>query len=1098
LSRTTRGRGSVCFLLGLLAAGLCGRAQPGRAEFERLSIEQGLSQSIVERIVQDHQGFLWFCTEDGLNRYDGYSFLVLRKDPANPDSLSHNHARTALVDRQGRLWVGTFNGGLNRYDPKTGHVVRYLHDPARPDSLSYDVVTALCQDRTGALWVGTIHGLNRLPASGVEAARGQPARFEVLGHDAAAPDSLGNDTVRAICEDRAGTLWVGTDGGLNRLLPGAVPRFVRYRHDVRDQASLGHDTVRAVIQTRDGALWVGTDGGLDRLDAGAGTSSAAALRGGFVHYRHDPADPGSLGHDQVFALLEDRRGRLWVATNGGGLDLLDRASQRFQHFRHADSDPLSLGHDSLRSLFESADGNLWIGTYGGGISKLRQSQKAFRHVRAEPGGLNDAIVWCFHQDGDGTLWVGTNGGGLNRRDPVSGRFTAYRARPQDPRALSRDVVRQIVPDRYGFLWIGTDGGGLCRFDRRSGQFAVFRHDPARPASLSHDEIRSLTLDQTGAIWVGTQGGGLDRFLPGPAFATPPVFDHFRHDPGNPASLANDYIRQVLPDRAGAIWVCTYGGGLDRYDPAHGTFVHHPAVVPGANGLSSNHTFAICEDRQGALWVATWGGGLNRFDRRTNRWRCFTEQDGLPSMSIYGIRQDLRGDLWLSSNNGLSKLDPRSLTIRNYVVKDGLQSKEFNGGASYLSGRGELFFGGINGFNEFFPDQIVDNPHLPPVVITAFQKLNRPVRFDRPTPEVKRIELSYQDYVFSFEFAALDFTAPETNRYAYRLEGVDREWQYVPASRRFASYTTLAPGAYMFHVKGTNNDGIWNEAGTSVTVVITPPFWRTWWFSLLLLLAVTGLTWHLIRRRLKYVRLHTEMKAAHRAQMSIMPQRDPRVEGFQISAMSRPALEVGGDFYDFFWFDEPRGRLAILLGDVSGKGLRAAMTAAMASGMIRAGTLAGESVGEVLTRINAPLKSKIERDVFVAALLMILDTASKALVFTNAGLIRPILLSGGSATQLRSEGVPFPLGMNLSFVYREQRMQLASGDTLVLMSDGIPEAHDPDRRLYGQERLLELLTGLSGQRLSAGEIRDRILADVAAFVGPADQHDDITLLVLRVL
>ncbi len=569
-----RASGGLWFLVCLIALFFQAPAQPVRSDFEKISLEQGLSQSIVESIVQDRRGFLWFCTEDGLNRYDGYSFTVFRKSPTGADSISHNHTLATLIDRAGRLWVGTFNGGLNRYDPVTGRFTRFQHDPGRPDSLSHDVVTAICQDRSGALWVGTLGGLNRLSPAWVLGEGGKEPRFERFFYDARDSDSISHDTVRSIFQDREGRLWIGTDGGLNRLRPGPPFRFDRYLRRAGDTSSLGHNTVRVVTQTRDGSLWVGTDGGLDRFEGssrGSGTDSAQPM---FTHFGHDPARPDSLGHDQVFALCEDRAGNLWVGTNGGGLDLLEPGSARFRHFRHDDGDPQSLSHDAVRSVYESVDGTLWIGTYGGGISKLPRGRKEFAHVRAEPdkpGRLNDAIVWCFYQEEDGTLWVGTNGGGLNRRDPANHLFTHYRARPGDPRSLSSDAVRQIVPDEYGFLWIGTNGGGICRFDRQTGQFAPYRHDPGDPASLSHDEIRCLFRDRSGAIWVGTQGGGLDRFVPGPLFTAPPVFQHFRHDERRPSSLASDFVRQVIQDRAGALWICTYGGGWIATIPFKGCF-----------------------------------------------------------------------------------------------------------------------------------------------------------------------------------------------------------------------------------------------------------------------------------------------------------------------------------------------------------------------------------------------------------------------------------------------------------------------------------------------------------------------------------------------
>ena len=1086
---------AVCF------AFVCGGALHAQQQiryFERVSLEHGLSQSIVESIVQDRRGFLWFGTEDGLNLYDGYSFTVIRNDPQDPRSIAYNQITALAEDHTGTLWIGTFTGGLNRYVPAKQHFVRYRFSATDSLSLSGDIITAIFEDRSGNLWVGTASGLNRLVPDAADSLRASFIRYQ---NDPSSPSSLSNNYVRAITQDDRGYIWVGTDGGLNVLSPDELaqrhPRFVRFEHNPRAATSLSNNQVRAVYVDRGGAVWIGTEDGLNRAQLVRDRLSQSTFR----RYRHLPSNPRSLSNNEIYALFEDSSGTFWIGTNGGGLNVMDRATETFVSYRTDPRDPTSLSYDEIRTIYQDRSGIVWVGTYGGGVNKIDGRKKQFLLYRPEPGNpnsLSQEIVWSIYEDRDGILWIGTHGGGLNRLDRRSGQFTVYRSNPDNPTSLSSDFVRLVIGDPSGDLWIGTNGGGICRYEPRSGRFTRYLHNPAEPGSLSHDEIRALYVDRRGDLWIGTYGGGLDRLARSAMSNAEPTFAHYRQRVGDSTTIGSDFIRTIFEDGAGMLWIGTHGGGLSRLNRSTGTFRHFRVNPLDSTSLSNDYVFCIHEDSAGFLWMATWGGGLNRFDPRTQSFTYYTIRDGLPSDAIYGILEDGSGNLWLSTNNGLSRFSPRKGSFRNYTVRDGLNSREFNGGSFFKSQSGEMFFGGINGFNAFYPERIEDNSFVPPVVITSFRKLNEEVDFGKPLTEVDDITLNHKDYFFSFEFASLDYSAPSENLYAYKMDGLDDHWIMTTASKRFASYTTLPPGEYTFRVIASNSDGVWNKQGASVKVIIAPAYWQTWWFQFGIVVCAAGVVLVAYRRRLRTERMKAELRAAHDAQMTIMPHNDPTIPGYDISGQCVPANEVGGDFFDYFWLDAQHTRFGIVVGDVSGKAMQAAMTAVMASGMINAETGNGCSLGGILKKTNGLLYPKTERQMFTAVCLVSLDPSRKALTFANAGLNKPLLRSGSVVSLLDPTGTTHPLGMLRESEYHERTVHLSSGDVIVLQTDGILEAQDRARNLYGEERLLRLLETLDVAAASAREVRDAIFEDVQRFAASAPQHDDMTVVVIKVL
>jgi signal transduction histidine kinase/ligand-binding sensor domain-containing protein len=847
-------------------------AQSQQVKFDRLSLEHGLSQSSVHCILQDRQGFLWFGTQDGLNKYDGYGFTIYKHDPHDSSSLSDNYVRAIYEDpaSPNALWIGTFAGGLNRFDRDTEQFTRFVNDPNKPRSLSHNNVQVIYQDAASqnSLWIGTAAGLNRFDRD-----TGQFTRFV---NDPKEPHSLSDNDVFAIYEDHLGALWIGTyNGGLNRF-DRDTRQFIRFVHDPQNPHSLSDNRIRAIFEDRFGALWIGThEGGLSRL------SPEDRDTGRFTHFVHDPKNPRSLSNNSVRAIYEDHAGALWIGTIGGGLNKFDRdtpagAAGQFTHFVHDPKNPHSLSHDRVLSILEDRAGSnaragaLWIGTNGGGISKLDRNQHPFAHDPNNANSLNNNNVWAIHEDASGALWIGTDDGlsRLRRDDRDTGHFTHFVHDSKNPRSLSHNRVWAILEDREvsaSTLWVGTYGGGLNRlnhpdaalekFNGKPAPFTRFVHDPLNPHSLSNDNVWAIYKDRSGRLWIGTGGGGLNRFD-----RATEQFTHFVNDPNDPSSLSDNYVRTIYEDRSGTLWIGTYSAGLNRFDrpdsssaTANGKsgqftrFVHDPLNPRSLshNAIRCIYESSAAKDGTATLWIGTAGGGLNRFDRATGQFTHYTEKDGLPNNVVYGILEDERGFLWLSTNKGLCRFDPQTITFRNYDAADGLQSNEFNGGAYFKNKTGRLFFGGINGFNAFHPDSIKDNPYLPPVVITALKRYHTDdtesvAIEEKGISKRRQLTLSYKDDILAFEFAGLSYRNTFKNQYAYRLEGFNENWIHLGAKRE-VTFTDLDPGEYTLQVKGANNDGVWNEEGASLKITVTPPWWRTRWaYALYALLLVAGI------------------------------------------------------------------------------------------------------------------------------------------------------------------------------------------------------------------------------------------------------------------
>lgn len=782
--------------------------------FEHLPPDKGLSQSVVTDFVQDDQGFLWLATQEGLNRYDGFTFKVFKEDPDLPGGIKGNFVASIDKGPGGEIWIGTADGGLNRYDSQTGQFSTYVHDPMQSNSLSESSISSLDVDPQGIVWVGTNNkGLNRLdPHSG------QITRYL---NDPQNPNSLNSNTIINVLADNSGIVWVGTlDGGLNRLDP-QTGRFTHFLNDPLDLQSISSNDIQTLYIDRQGVLWVGTfTGGLNRYDP---------QNSSFTRYVTIADDPASLSSNSVAAIHEDSTGRFWVGTQGGGLNLLDRSSGVFTRIQNDPDNPTSLSTNSVMSIYEDNSGIIWFGTFGSGTDYFDPYKNKFVWIHAEPGNpnsLSSNSLWTIYEDDQGVLWIATNGNGLNRFDPQKGEWKHYLNDPTNPDSLSNNTVYLIYPDHQGTFWLGTPDS-LNRFDPRSETFYTY----TTPGLLA------ILEDSQGNFWLGSTQGLI-------------LFDrqtgntrYFLSDPNDPTTLNSNVVSALFEDADQNFWVGTFNGGFHKYDRQANIFIRYTKDPQDQESISSNTILTIYQAEDGGLWLGT-SGGLNRFDPQTEKFTAWREQDGLPNDYIYGILEDDQGHLWLSTNKGISHFDPGESVFKNYDKTDGLQSNEFNQWSAFRNREGVMYFGGVNGLNAFHPDQIHENPYIPPIVLTGFEIYNRPVEIapdsalQQPIETSQEINLSHTDDFFQFEYAALHFSSPEEIVYAYQMEGLDKGWNMV-GKQHSANYTNVPPGDYIFRVKGTNSDGVWNEDGVALKITIPPPFWQTTWFRVLAILTVIG-------------------------------------------------------------------------------------------------------------------------------------------------------------------------------------------------------------------------------------------------------------------
>ncbi|MBD2703441.1 hybrid sensor histidine kinase/response regulator [Spirosoma sp. BT702] len=831
-------------LLWLLTAGR-NVAQPYPTRFEHVSTRPGLSNNFITAICQDRQGFLWMGTADGLNKFDGYQYTAFHFEPkSGSHTLQHTIVTDVHEDRTGRLWVTTMGGGLHQVDKRTGKVTAFTHHPGL--SYYWNVHFNLFEDRQGVLWLGTPLGLLRFDPTTKTFTRYPMERI-----------------IHAIGQDARGHLLieVKSRGQLFRFDP-QTGRFTPIRIQLPKlthnpsvwrrapsgrQFALPYQAAKPVSPyafrlDRTGQLWIGTEGnGLFRGNLTGDSLTPVAY------------NPNGLVCQAIYesGLFEDSAGFLWVSSPHG-LQRINPKTDEVITYQSNPAQPGSLSSNDVRAVLRDRTGSVWVGT-DNGLDQLLAHPKPFRtyprHLLSGPVRRPDYNFQAVLEDHTGTIWLGSLQKGLFRWQPKTGQLDHIRANPADPQRLTSEGVSTLFEDHTGQLWVSTKEA-LHRLDRASGTFTRY---PTQIPTMCIDE------DRDGNLWIGGSVGvkgaiaRLDPMTGQCQYYTRDVLQPRSEAALPPNRTLNHFlVLDLLVSRSGAIWVAT-AQGLNRLDPATGTFSYYQADRVHSSGqLTDNWVRALHEDPQGILWVGTHHGGLNRFDPRTKRFSYFTTRDGLPSNQVVSIAPDTGGDLWLGTGYGISRFNPPTGKFRNFDVRDGLPDNECNLGSVH-SRQGRLLFGTVNGAVGFEARQIRQNAVLPAVHLTGLTVLEK----SRPLP-AESLELPHQENFLSFEFVALNYEASEKNQYAFQLVGLDKDW-IDAGNRRFARYTDLRPGEYTFRVKASNNDGVWNQAGTSLKVIIHPPWWQTGWacglYAVIVVVVILLARQHLINRE----RLRNELR-----------------------------------------------------------------------------------------------------------------------------------------------------------------------------------------------------------------------------------------------
>ena len=1117
-------------LLQLLLAVLCiFPAAAQELKFNHLGSAQGLSQAVVNTVFQDQRGFMWFATQEGLNKYDGYSFTVLKHNPVDTNSLANSFVNTIFQDKQGNFWVGLHGGGLDMYNEAGGKYKHHANDPKNKFSISNNYVRAIHQDRDGLFWIGTDNGLNLFdPKTG---------RFTHFFYSEKDPYGISGNQVYDIFEDKNGLIWIGTYGdGLNAAnrKPGGlsvydkrsgrftsyvmseseVKRFYETDKWQRNAAELTVKAgyIRCIYEGRDGLFWLGTDG--------AGILVFDPRNRSFVKvFNPEPDNYHSISGPRVHSIVEDEFGRIWAGTFGKGLSIYNALTGEFERYEADDRNSYGLNHNDVKCLLSDRQGNMWVGTNGGGVNVFFKSMGKFAHIKRseKPGvgenSLKSDVVMSILEDRDGMLWIGTYGGGVSALDRRLNRYTHY----PELSTSAQNVVLSLLEDKDGNIWVGTYGDGINVLDRKTGQVRHY----GSPQHLRDGTVMCMVSDKAGNVWAGTYDGGVYKIIPGTD-----SIQAFTKAEG----LSCEGVASICFDKKGNPWFGGIGGGAMYFDLAKNKITVYRHDKQKKNSLSNDLINCVFEDSQGMIWFGTTNG-LNRFDPSTGQFSVWYERDGLLSDYIYGIVADAKGYLWLSSNKGITRFDPSVENVdgsafRNFGVNDGLQRGEFDQGAYFKSKRGEIFFGGMFGLNAFFPDKIMDNSNIPPVYITSYKRFGKEVKLDTNILQKKYIELDWKDNYISFEFTALDFAMPSKNKYQFILEGFDDEWS-PPTNNRFASYTNVPGGEYVFRVKAANSEGVWNEEGAQLHIKINPPFWKTNWFYTLCVIVAIGSVFGFIRYRTGAIKkenkvlearvaertyelaqknadITASIEYARRIQFAMLPSLELIFQHLpQSFVLYKPKDIVSGDFY---WFAEKGGRKIIVAADCTGHGVPGALMSMIGHNLLNQIVLEKgvTEPGAILTALNEGVRTALKQGEHhegqdtsdgMDVCLCSIDMQKREVQY--AGALRPlVVIRKGLLSKIDSDRYSIGGGQDADErTYTNHKFFLDEGDTLYLFSDGYADQFGGEKgKKFMLKRMQETLLSVQHMDMKAqGEFLDNTIEN---WRGNFQQVDDILVIGLR--
>jgi ligand-binding sensor domain-containing protein/serine phosphatase RsbU (regulator of sigma subunit) len=1103
----------------LISAFLFSRFYAQEIKFKSIGVDEGLSINFVLCILQDKNGFMWFGTQDGLNRYDGYQVTVFRNRHDDANSISNNAVNCLAEDKAGNILIGTNDGGLNIYDPLKNKFTHFVHDPKK-NSLSNNTVRCILTDSDGKIWVGTEHGLNLVdPANG---------NVTTYFHTENETGSLPDNQVYSLAQTADGVLWIGTfDKGLCSFnkKSGQFKTFLIPPQFASGNTSLDEykNRIYALHATSEGKIYVGTDGGMGIFN------NETAQWENFVHFGNAKYENLTL-LNRIWGIAEDKQGILWIASYGGGL-IRYKKSGDYDVYTQNETEFYSLRSNQIVSVLVDQEDNVWAGTQSNGINVFFRALNKFQHFKhneLNPNSLNNDHVFALLVDRNGKTWIGTDGGGVNIFDKSTGKFDISFNEKLKKSGITNLSVLSLFEDSEGMIWVGTWGSGLVSYDPATGKTTDYLS-----TSTWGTAVTKIIESPDGNIWVATYGDGVYRI-------NKKTGKTMRFDEENGLSSAKVFC--VFLDSKKNLWIGTEGGGVCLKALAE-TGNEKPFKLfqhDGTNkGLSSNTIYDIYEDPSGIFWLGTTNG-LNKIER-DGKIVYYFEKDGLPNSTVYGIMPDKSGNLWMTTNKGVSRFNPRALAtasqkpdenprkenevFRNYDKKDGLQGLEFNSGSFYVSKTGEMLVGGENGFNIFKPAAIADNPHAPKVYISSFKRFGKEVNFDSSIVSKKFIELSYRDNFFSFDFVALDYLEPSKNKFSYMLEGVDEHWS-APSTIRYASYTQLEGGHYVFRVKASNNDGIWNEIPTELHIRIIPPWWKTKWFYTLSILAGIAAIFGFVRYRTAAVKkenrileqkvaertfelaqknkdITSSIEYAKRIQEALLPSTDlifSRLSDAFI--LYKPKDIVSGDFY---WFGEKNELKIFAVVDCTGHGVPGAFMSMIGHNLLNQVVLENgiTDPGSILNALNkgvqAALKqgsNSVNTNDGMDVALVTLNTRNNDLKFAGANRSLVVVSKEGELEKIDSN--KFPIGgaqINSERNFTTHHKMMAKGDTVYLFSDGFADQFGGDKgKKFMVKRFHELLSSIQIYPMAdQGKVLNEKLE---SWKGTYEQVDDVLVAGIR--
>ncbi len=1025
--------------------------------FKSLTVQDGLSLSNVTCIFQDSRGFVWFGTQDGLNRYDGYNFKIFKNDPKDTTSLINNFIYTIFEDTSGILYIGSQGGGFQKYDPLTES---FIGVPAGSVNLSagkFSTYSALYIDPSGVVW-----SADQSKPTGLKRFDPHTGKSTIFMHDPNNPASLSNNKVQSIYRDNSGNLWIGTAGGLNRL-DEKNGRFIHYIHDQKNSNSISGNIIWSIYQDSRGTLWIGTTDGLNKFDPGKEI---------FISYKNDPSDPTSLSDNFILSIFEDRSGIIWIGTYSAGLNYFNPSAQVFNHFAYDANDENSLSNNTILSMCVDNNDTYWIGTRGG-LNKfdfLTRKFKRFIYNPSVKNGISSNLIQTLFVDRDGIVWAGNFGTGLDAIDPATDTFLKhFQNNPADSNSLSENRIIALTQDGQGYLWVGTYDGGLNKLDPANGKVIRYIHHGNDPNSLSSNRAWSLAFDKSGKLWIGTFGGGINVFDPADN-----KISHIQHIPDDPASLPDNNVVRIFIDRDNTVWVGTMKG-FSRYDGVKKRFKNFTEK----DGLPNETIYGILQDNSGDLWIST-NNGLSKFNPKTELFTNYFYLDGLQgnefNQSAYA-KDTKSGRLLFGGNNGFNVFNPRDIVGNTFIPP--------------------IVFTDYTRYN-------TDDAEGKPI-----NEKGIAVR--------DSLFLTYKDNIINLQFSALSYYNNSQNRYKYMLKGFNKNWIQLGTDHTI-TFTNLSPGKYNLKVIGSNNDGIWNNTGADLFIEVTPPWWRTktaYGFYIVIFLSILyGARRIELNRREQKAQIREnqlklkateaekraveaenerktkELEEARQMQLSMLPKKLPQLPNLEIAAFMRTATEVGGDYYDFIQQDG--GPLNIGFGDATGHGLQAGIMVTLMKGFFTSDAAKLE-LKDFMSHCTAMIKEiKLGRILMSFSLLRIMD---HKMTITSGGM-PPVYYYSKETKEVEEILIQgMPLGAMKRFSYQVVEKDLNPGDTLLLMTDGFPEQMNQNEEMYDYPRVKEKFKEIAD--CPPESIIESLVETADGWMGEREQADDITFIVLKV-